>query len=291
MPATDEMLLAAVELHQNGKPVEAERAYRQVLAADPGLAIAHHNLGALLHSQARTDEALACYQQALAINPDYAQAYCNLGSIFKDRDQTARAVDCYRHALQRDPRLAEAHFNLGVILQSEGQWTEAEDCYRAAIRCKPDYAHAYNNLGVLRRFDGCYGEALDCHRNGKACAQNHKVNADAHLNRALLWLLSGDFARGWPEFEWRWRTAAGAAGALAKPRWHGESLDGPILLVPEQGLGDTLQFIRYAPLVKQRTGARVLLQCPRRLQAILKSVAGIDDFVDGDISADSFACS
>ena len=100
--------------------------------------------------------------------------------------------------------------------------------------------------------------------------------AEAHKNLGILWLLQGDFARGWPEYEWRWRTKEFAPYVLPLPRWDGSPLQGKtILLSAEQGLGDTIQFIRYAPLVKQR-GGTVLLQCPPALRGLLEGVAGVD---------------
>ena len=108
--------------------------------------------------------------------------------------------------------------------------------------------------------------------------------ADAHWNRALTWLLAGDFKQGWPEYEWRWQTKQmrGFRPSFPQPLWDGSSLSGKtILLWAEQGLGDTFQFVRYAPLVKQQ-GGTVLLSCPAELGRILHTCAGIDHLVTDD---------
>src|SRR5262249_47484742 len=98
-------------------------------------------------------------------------------------------------------------------------------------------------------------------------------------NLGHLYLLHGDFPQGWREFEWRWQTREFRRDALSQQRWAGEPLNGKtILLTAEQGLGDTIQFIRYAPLVQQR-GGRVILRCQAALLRLLKEPPGIDGLV------------
>jgi hypothetical protein len=148
------------------------------------------------------------------------------------------------------------------------------------LKLKPDYVEAHYNLGNGLKDQGKLDEAIASY--GRALELNPDY-ADAHWNRSLLWLLKGDFDQGWPEYEWRWRTAQVASRTFPEPRWDGGSLAGKtILLHAEQGLGDTIQFIRYAPLV-QRLGATVIVECQKPLQPLLTSCAGIDQlFGEGD---------
>jgi hypothetical protein len=105
-------------------------------------------------------------------------------------------------------------------------------------------------------------------------------NPEAHVSRAMTWLLLGDYARGWAEYEWRWRTKDMLMPSLARPRWDGSPLEGrTILLWAEQGVGDAIQFVRYAPLVRQR-GGRVVLACRKPLLRLLAGCAGIDELTD-----------
>src|SRR5205823_5466904 len=135
-------------------------------------------------------------------------------------------------ALRQRPELPEAHNNLGIVLEENNDLLGALARYDQALRLKPDYA-------------------------------------EARLNRALCWLGLGDFARGWAEYEWRWRGRNLAPRSFAQPAWDGGPLEGrTILLYAEQGLGDTLQFVRYAPLLQAR-GATVLLEAPRPLLPLL----------------------
>jgi tetratricopeptide (TPR) repeat protein len=277
----------ATACEARGELQQAEAAYRQAIALQAHYPLALHRLGVLLQRQSRYDEAIACYRQALALQPEYAEAHCNLGSALKDQGRTAEALESYRRALALDPALAEAHFNLGVVYQGQGQLPQAEDAYRKALQFRPKHAQALSNLGSLYKSQGKLEEALSC---CEAALQCQPDLTEAHFNRSLIWLLQGDFARGWPEYEWRSGARRIQQRAPARSRWQGEPVaGGSVLLVAEQGLGDTIQFVRYAPLVKQRSGAEVLLHCLPAVASLLAGAAGVDRIV-ADPSREAIAC-
>ncbi|HUY35897.1 MAG TPA: tetratricopeptide repeat-containing glycosyltransferase family protein [Pirellulales bacterium] len=222
---------------------EAEEYYRKALRLKPDLAEIHHNLGNTLREQRKMDEALVCYHEALRLRPDYAKAEINLGVALVSLGLVDEAVERLRRGVRLRPDFAEAHSSLGAALCAQGRLDEALAEYETAIRLKPDYP-------------------------------------DVHWNRSLARLLLGDFERGWPEYEWRWRCKGQVpAPNFSQPRWDGSPLLGrTLLLFAEQGLGDTLQFIRYAPLI-QAQGGRVVLQCQRSLVPILSSLAGVNQLI------------
>ena len=159
-----------------------------------------------------------------------------------DQGKLDDAVACYHRALELKPDYAEAHFNLGVALNDQGKLDEAVACWCRAVELKPDYV-------------------------------------DAHWNRSVLWLLRGNFAQGLPEYEWRWQLKQWNPRRFSQTLWDGQSLQGKtILLHAEQGLGDTIHFIRYAPLVRQRQ-ARVVVECQKPLVRLITSCPGIDQLV------------
>jgi len=288
-------------LAQQGSTDEALAAYRQALAFDPRLPQAEKNLGALLQSQSKLDEAQACYERALALQPDDADALCNLGSVFKEHGKYQQASQYYQRALQINPELPEAHFNLGVIYQQQRELAAAAACYERAIRHKSDYAQAHNNLGAIRRQQGdlaaaiqCFHQALELkpnfaealnnlgntfkiqarHEEAAVCYQQAlRINpeyAQVHYNHALTQLALGDFAAGWSEYEWRSRCPDFPQTSFAQSRWDGAPLGERTLLVhAEQGLGDTLQFARYMPLLKQ-FGGKVCFEVPPALGPLLR---------------------
>src|SRR5262249_13951258 len=145
-----------------------------------------------------------------------------------------------------------------------------------AWRQRPGNADAANHLGLAILKQGRLAEALRWFEEAIRLRPDH---AEAHKNRAIGWLLQGDYARGWPEFEWRWKCKDFVPRHFPQPPWDGSPLAGrTILLHAEQGLGDTLQFLRYAPLVKGR-GGTVLLDCPAALHRLLSRCPGIDRLV------------
>ena len=177
--------------------------------------------------------------------------------------------------MQLEPNRAEAHYNLGVIWSEQGKLNEASACYQRALQLRPNYAEAYHNLGNVCRELGQPDNAIACYRRA---LQLKPDNADAHFALGVALLLAGDFDQGWPEYEWRWQTKQMARGKrfFSQPLWDGSSLSGKtILLYAEQGLGDTIQFIRYAGIVKSR-GGKVIVECHAVLVPLFQSCASVD---------------
>jgi tetratricopeptide (TPR) repeat protein len=258
---------------------EAVACFHQALQLKPDSVCTLTNLGNALQEQRQFDEAVACYHRALRIQPDHADALNNLGNALQAQGQLDEAVACYRHALRLDPTYAIAVNNLGSALQAQADLDEAVVCYRQALHFKPDYADALNNLGNALQAQGKPAEALECYHQVLRLKPDH---AQAHLGRALIWLQGGDFEQGLPEFEWRWKGPESSRPHFQQPPWDGTPLDGrAILLHADQGLGDTLQFIRYAPLVQQR-GGRVIVACQSPLVRLLASCPGIEQVIARD---------
>jgi hypothetical protein len=219
------------------------------------------------------DGAIACFQQVISTRPDNANAQSNLGAALGQQGRLDEAQVHCREAVRLNPRFAEAHYNLGNVLASLGQLDEAASCFENSIRLKPDHVDAYQNLGLVFARQHRFAEAEDCY--GKAL-QSQPNNAEFHFALADLLLLRGDFQQGWWEYEWRWRRTCADPRSFSLPRWNGTSLEGrTILLYAEQGQGDTIQFLRYAPLVKQR-GARVVAECQPTLLSLAATCPGID---------------
>ncbi len=258
---------------KQGNLTEAVACYQRAVQLKPDYAEAHSNLGVALLQQGKPAEAVACLQQTLLLKPDHAETQSNLGVALLQQGKPAEALAWLQQALRLKPNIAEFHDHLGMAQAELGMLAEAEASYRQALRLKPDYAAAYSDLGMALADQGRLTEAVACYRQALKIQPDY---AEVHNNLAHASLLRGDFAAGWPQYEWRWRQRDPSPPALTQPLWDGSSLQGKsILLYPEQGLGDTLQFIRYAPLVKQ-TGATVIVQCQPPLLRLLATCAGID---------------
>jgi FkbM family methyltransferase len=263
-------------LRHLGRPAEALTCYQHALQQRPHSAQQHHALASVLAELGQNAAALAAYRQALALNADFAECHYSLGRLLKTLAQPEDAAASFRQALRCKPDYAAAHNSLGGVLDDLGRQAEALACFSEALRLQPDLAEAHNNLGILLADQGSYAEAL---ASFDQAVRLQPDNADAHTNRALLWLVQGDFARGWPEYAWRWRRPSMPARSFLWPRWDGTPLAGKLIyLYGEQGLGDTVQFLRYATVV-QRRGGRVVVECQPALARLAATCPGVERVV------------
>jgi hypothetical protein len=165
----------------------------------------------------------------------------------------------FRQAVRLRPQSPEAHNNLGMVLAELARYAEAEPCYQEALRLRPGFADAHANFGNAYKEQGRLEEAVASYDIALAYRPD---SVSAHWNRALARLQQGNFADGWAEYEWRWQRKQTPMRPFRQPRWDGAPLAGrTILLWMEQGLGDMIQFIRYAALLQEQ-GGRVVVECP-----------------------------
>lgn len=290
---------------------EAETCYRKAIAADPEHAAAYANLGLLLAGQKRAEEAEQCYRRALALDPGHEVAHLNLGVLLASRNRNAEAAQHYRQVIALNPQSAAAHTNLGLLLEKAGHMEEAEQCHRTALSIDAGYAEIHSNLAsllaALRREQEAErhyrqaialkpGDAVICSSFGVLLAtlrrdeeaerlfrQAIMLNpgyALAHLNLGQLLLSQGRYREGWVHYEARYDAGLPDQipfpSQLPCPQWRGEPLAGKSLLVwPEQGLGDEIQFCRYLPQLRKQC-ARITLVCKAPLKPLLETLAGVD---------------
>ena len=278
---------AAVALQEAGRWEDALASFDKAIACKPDYAQAHYNRGVLLHELKRNDLALASFQEAIASEPDHPQALNNRGVIFQEMQCLDAALADFKDALDLAPDYAQAWFNQGHTLAQLGQFEASLASYDKAIACEPRYAQAFNNRGLVLQALGQSALAVASYEQAIQIAPDY---ADAYWNKAIDLLLAGDFEQGWPLYEWRWQrdTFTSRKRNFAQPLWLGqEPLHGKTLLLhAEQGLGDSIQFCRYAQLVKAK-GARVLLEVPSALVRLLESMEGVDVLIpQGDALPD-----
>jgi tetratricopeptide (TPR) repeat protein len=261
-----------ISLHEIGRHPDAIRHFERALAIAPRNPAARNNLGTALQTLGRHTEAIAQLERAIALKPDYAQAHYNLGNSLYELDRVTESIACNKRAIALKPDYAKAHNNLGDCLCVLGRDKEAIPHFEKAFRLDPTYAHAHYNLGKALQSLNLHRESLA--RYEQALALDPGL-PEAHWNEGLARLVLGDFRAGWKKFEWRWLTKL-RRREFPQPLWLGEeNLAGKtILLHAEQGFGDTLQFCRYAPLIRER-GAEVILEVPPELAQLLRdSLAG-----------------
>ncbi len=261
-----------------GQPDEAAAVCRRAIQIRADHVDAHNVLGIALAGQRKWPDAEASFRQVIHGNPRLPDGYNNLGITLKEQGKLQEAEACYRHALQLKPNYPEALNNLGNVLREQGALPDAQAAFRNAIQLHPGYAEAHHGLGLVLKEQGDVEGAEAAYRRALQLNPSH---VEAHCDLALCLLLKGDFSHGWDEYEWRWklRGAEPYGRPLSQPLWDGSALHGrTILLHTEQGLGDSIQFIRYARILQER-GARVILQCPRLLVTLLARCRGVDHVV------------
>jgi len=264
---------------------DALTSYDKAIRIKSDYAEAYTNRGNVLQELKHFNEAITSYDKAISINPNLVQAYSNRGNVLKYHKRLDEALESYDRAISINPDYAEAYYNRGLTLQELNNFDEAIKSYDQAIRTNPNYIEAYSNRGnalkELRRLE----EALESYEIAISIklANNTMFNyADSHWNLSLLHLLLGNFKDGWQGYEWRWKKDSFISHkrSFQQPLWLGtESLqDKTILLYAEQGLGDTIQFCRYVPLVAA-LGAKVIVEVPSPLINLLSDLDGVSQMI------------
>jgi tetratricopeptide (TPR) repeat protein len=225
---------------------EAIDCYQKALKIIPAYVEAHHNLGLAYHKQRSFSKAAASYRKTLDLKPDHVAAHYNMGNIFLDQGDIDGMIPWYQKALSLKPNDAETLNTLGKILQDHGKIKDAQSYFQQALELKPDFA-------------------------------------EARFNRSIALLLQGNFLEGFKEYEWRFKIRNSYnvyPYRFEKPCWDGASFVGQRLFVHcEQGLGDTLQFARYLPMVKAR-GGTVIFETTKPLVDIIENFPGVDKLVE-----------
>lgn len=274
-----EAFAQATQFQLAGDLFRAEQLCRQVLAADPMHAESWNLLGIIAQQTGHSDAALELVRRAIGLNSNVAAYFSNLGTIYKSLERLSDATEHMQRSVQLAPHLSVLHFNLGTTLQDRQLWDDAIASYQRALQIDPDHLQARNNLGSLLAQQGRLVEAVEhydhCLRLDPQCAQTR-------WNRAVAWLRLGNFVQGWSEYEWRFQLDEIVPQQFNVPLWDGWPLEGrTILLHAEQGLGDTIQMVRFAAEVQAR-GGRVVLACQRPLVRLMQTCAGIEQVLGVD---------
>ncbi|NOZ08597.1 MAG: tetratricopeptide repeat protein [FCB group bacterium] len=252
---------------------EAIGIYKEILQGDPGYAGAYFNLALTLQSAGRPENACKWYELSLQQNPKLWQAWFNLGSLHRKRENWEAAIYSYQKTLELNPQLAEVYDYLGRIYRDTDRLTEAEAILLEGINVSPLRASLYNTLGQVYFKLGAYDRALQRYHTA---LQLDPEFSEAKFSRSLTELKLGDFRNGFNDYQYRLTLKENRTRNYKGPEWEGEDLSGKVLLVHwEQGLGDTLQFIRYLNLLPS-FGCRVIFECQSSLIPLLKGFEGYD---------------
>jgi len=284
--ANHSMILLAL-----GQQSEAEHHARLSVQHDADLPEAFLNLGNALHAQERWDEAILALQEAVRLRPLFAPALSSLGNALKAKDQLLEAEAMFRRAIEVEPSYFQAYSNLAITQRALGELNQALATALKALDLAPDHADVHSNLGVIRHERGEWGEAESALRRSLELSPDH---AESHFSLASILLQQGDYAQGWFEYEWRFTHNARhpiVRELSDRSRWLGPQLQPDveqIVLLHEQGLGDSFQFIRFAPLLRAYA-KNVAFTCPKPLMAMFASSDLVDEVLPLDVDAQHVA--
>jgi tetratricopeptide (TPR) repeat protein len=236
--------------------------------------------GLLLQKAGHLDEAREIYHQVLDKHPHHAVAKFLLALCYEAANEQVHAFHLMDEVVQTKPNFAEAWYNRGVILHWLGRIEDAKVSYERSLKLAPNFASAWTNLGNVKLALGDEPGALKCYQR---CTDLKPDNAEGEHNRSFVYLMRGEWARGWVDYEKRWALPGQRCPIPhGVPWWQGEDLAGQrIALAHEQGYGDTLMTLRYVPLL-QAMGAEVVLCVPPALTSLIRaSLPGVEVRTDG----------
>ena len=232
-------------LLERGETNAAIAAFRDCATLAPKHAAVRYNLGNALLTVGRPVEAVDAFLACIRIAPDFGAAYVNLANALGRLALLEPAQEMAELGVRLLPDVPEAKICLGNVLHDKSEYGMAAALYEEVLRAVPGHAGVLSSLGNTLRAMGCLDDALVAHQRAVEAAPDEP---EFHFSRATALLTAGDFAEGWEEYEWRWRRVQGRPRGFGEA-WRGQDLAGrTILLHAEQGLGDTLQFVRYVTL-------------------------------------------
>ncbi len=272
----------AVLNHQKNRGPDARLYAERAVAAEPRNARFHNTLGLIVEKDGDLRTAGDFFRAAISLSPSSAEAYINLAIVLINQNRHEEALDHARKATELDPENAFAHNTAAWCFETLGREQQALESYARAVALEPEFAEAHNHLGVLNHKKGLYTRAVEHYDKALQADPDY---AEAHWNRALANLLTGRFIQGMTDYKWRKHKDLQLAlypHQLSGRQWRGEDYCGKTLLVHyEQGLGDSIQFLRYLPMAKA-LGGRLILEIQKPLRTLMGTQAVADRIIEAD---------
>ena len=280
--------LAAICIYSKGNINEIINLLNKSLIIKPNYHLALHNLAKAYKGNKDLTNAISYYKKAIRIKPSYPESHYDLGVIYHEKGKLIDAISSYKKAIDFKPSYHEAHYNLGNAYKAKGDLNLAINSYQQAIKLNPSFPEAYNNLGNVFKQLGCLENSIDSYKKSiiinpkesvtlnnignalleigdipnaiNSYEQALELNQDfpaAHYNLGIAYLLNRQYKKGWVEHEYRLKRKNQPIIPHAQPKiiqWQGEEIASKeqLLVISEQGLGDTIQFMRYIPFLRQK---------------------------------------
>jgi tetratricopeptide (TPR) repeat protein len=288
-PTQIEAIFALAEIAQKlGQTSTALDLFSEVIKLNPKHSKAYTHRGQLLRISGRPSDAIADFAVAVDLDGQSADVFNSRGIAFAQLEKFECAIDNFSIAINRKRDFADAFYNRALAHRKVGNYDHSISDYSSTIKLKPNHFQAYNNRGFVYRELGRLDDAIVDFK--KSSEINPKFH-DGFWNASLSLLALGDYENGWNLYEYRWSSASFSSPRrnFSAPLWLGkESLSGKtILLHSEQGFGDSLQFCRYVPLVKE-FGCKIILEIETPLMGLMRSISNGIQIVEKDTALPYF---
>ena len=268
-----------------GDSNRAIEAYKQAVKINPKYAKAINNIGVVLYKQKRYKESAQIFEIALQSDSDYNEVYSNKGAAYNKAKDYDKAIESLEMAILKMPNHGGAYTNLGNVYNKLHDYKTAAKMHEKSIELEPNGSNAYSNVGTSYKYLGLSDKAITSYKKAIELDPNF---VNAHFDLATMYLASEDFKNGWKEYEWRFRKEEMIPHIIkhkdifTKPLFTGiEDIKGKTLLLhSEQGYGDSIQFIRFAPQLKEKFGCKIAVKCREGLKELFKTIDEIDVIVD-----------
>ncbi|PHO12651.1 tetratricopeptide repeat protein [Malaciobacter marinus] len=260
-------------------------AYKQAVKIKPNYSKAVNNIGVVLYKQKKYKEAIEIFKIALKIDPEYNELYSNIGACYNKLKQYEYAIENLNKAIELNPNNAGAYTNLGNVYNKIHDYKKAASLHEKSIVLEPNGVNAHSNLGTSYKNLGYTNKAIQSYKKAIQLDSNFE---NAHFDLATIYLSKNDFKNGWSEYEWRFKKEemlshiVNNKDIFSKPMLKkDDNIEGKILLLhSEQGFGDSIQFIRFLPLLKDKFKCKIAVKCRDELKELFKTIEEIDILVN-----------
>ncbi len=260
---------------------KAISAYKNAVRVNPKFEKAVNNIGVILYKQKKYLQAIDIFKIAFNINPSYTEVFSNIGACYNKLKMHEKAIENLEKAIKFNPKNAGAYTNLGNVYNKLKDYKKAAKYHEKSIDLEPNGSNAYSNVGTSYKYLGQTNKAIDAYK--KAIELNPNFE-NAHFDLATILLAKGDLKEGFKEYEWRFKKEEMSGHILnnkdifSKPMFKGvENVENKtILLHSEQGFGDSIQLIRFLPLLKEKFKCKIVVKCRDELKELFKCIDEID---------------
>ncbi len=271
-----------------GDDNKAILAYKEAVRHDENFAKAINNIGVILYKQKKYQQAVDIFKITLKTDPKYYEVYSNIGACLnklKKYDEAIRALDT---AIKYNPQNGGAYTNLGNVYNKIYEYKKAAKLHEKSIELEPKGSNAYSNVGTSYKNLNFTNKAIESYKKAIELEPNFE---NAHFDLATVYLSKSDYLNGWKEYEWRFKKDEMKShifkhkDIFLKPRFTGveDIKDKKLLVHSEQGFGDSIQFVRFVYLLKEKYGCYVILQARDELEDLFEnSIEGVDYFYPRD---------